>query len=103
MVKDDFAGAKYLKTKFDYTSKDFYKTNQMVSGRNEPCTIVQIIEILSSLFGMSNEDMCEKLWQNTLKLFNIQDLGPSEETQSPSQYNDEKLNEGDARKSITRS
>ena len=30
----------------------------MVKGRNEPCTIVQVVEVLSALLGIGEDEIC---------------------------------------------
>ena len=40
IVKDDYAGAKYIKTHFEITPKSMYKTDNLVKGRTEPCSLV---------------------------------------------------------------
>jgi len=55
--KQDFAGHQYIETFFNFTSKDNYSTDRLVGGRNEPCGLVQVVEILSALFDMDKESM----------------------------------------------
>jgi len=43
----------------------------MVKDRNEPCSIVQVVEVMSSLHNISEDQLCVIAWNNTLKLFNL--------------------------------
>lgn len=38
-ISNNYAGSKYIKTKFPAKYKDKYETGCLVKGRNEPCTI----------------------------------------------------------------
>ena len=41
----------------------------MVKRRNEPCTIVQVVEILSAIMGIDEETICKAAWKNSLDFF----------------------------------
>ena len=43
----------------------------VVKDRNEPCTIVQVVEVVAALKGVSVDEICEHAWANTIKMFNI--------------------------------
>ena len=56
-MNPNFKGYQFVKTQFQFTNKEQYTcdSTQLVKARNEPCCIVQIIEILAALFEMSEE------------------------------------------------
>ena len=39
-IKRSFAGSRYIKTYFQLSPKEHYRTDHMVAGRNEPCAAV---------------------------------------------------------------
>ena len=55
------------KKKYDPTSPDFL----VVSGRNEPCTIVQVVEVIAALKGITTREVSDMTYANTLRMFNI--------------------------------
>ena len=44
----------------------------MVKGRNEPCTIERIAKIVAGIKGVTEEEVCEAAWANTVKVFNVE-------------------------------
>lgn len=43
----------------------------MIKGRNEPCTIERITQIVAGIQGVTVEEVCEAAWRNTNKVFNL--------------------------------
>lgn len=41
----------------------------MVKGRNEPCKVVNIAEILAALHERDIEEISREIYENTMKLF----------------------------------
>ena len=68
-IRNSHASSKFVKTKFPSSKKEKYSEDKMVKDRNEPCTIVQVVEVLAALYGIDEEKLCEITWQNTLKMF----------------------------------
>jgi len=62
-----------VKTTFPHCFPNNYKKGQMVKGRNEPCTIVQIAEVVAALKKMDIKELAETTYQNTLKVFSIKE------------------------------
>ncbi|GLG96538.1 Deoxyribonuclease TATDN1 [Gryllus bimaculatus] len=68
-VRPTHAGFKYVKTFFPAVKKEKWQADKLVKARNEPCQIIQVLEIIA---GVRNEDpnvICEQIFQNTDKLF----------------------------------
>lgn len=62
-IRNSHASAKYVKTKFKKVKKRKYSPNdekgRLVNERNEPCTIVQIVEAVSAIKGIGEDELCE--------------------------------------------
>jgi len=55
-IRNTHAGAQYIKTKFPRIAKEKFKGDEeftIVRDRNEPCTIVQVVEVIAALKGIS--------------------------------------------------
>ena len=74
-IRNSHISAQYVKTvlprkehkKYNPESAEF----SIVKDRNEPCTIVQVVEVIAALKQLSVETVAEVAWQNTLKMFNL--------------------------------
>ena len=67
-IRNSHASSKYVKTKFPFSKKEKYNAETLVKDRNEPCTIVQVVEVVAALLGIDEEKLCELAWNNTLKM-----------------------------------
>ena len=74
-IRNSHAGAKHVKTVFPRKDKGKYQPDstefQIVKDRNEPCTIVQVVEVIAALKQVSVETITQVSWENTLKMFNL--------------------------------
>ena len=54
-------------------SKDFRKYDKrvLVKGRNEPCRITEILDIISSVISIPKEIIAEQTFLNSQKIFKI--------------------------------
>lgn len=43
--------------------------NQLVKGRNEPCTISHVAHVVAKLKGLTIEEVCEATWKNVVDVF----------------------------------
>ncbi|XP_012252882.1 deoxyribonuclease TATDN1 [Athalia rosae] len=68
-VRPTHAAAKHIITTFPSLKKEKWQPDQMVKGRNEPCNIVQILEILARVRDEEEEYLCNQIYKNTMKLF----------------------------------
>lgn len=68
-VRPSHAGSQYVETTFTSLKKEKWNAENMVKGRNEPVTIIQILEIVSAVRGEDLDDLCEAVLTNTHKLF----------------------------------
>ena len=68
-VKPSHAGSKFLKTDYPRKKAEKYEAGYMVKDRNEPCTIVQVLEIVAAIRGADPLALAEKVYRNSEELF----------------------------------
>ena len=62
-----------VKTPFPSRYPEQYQKGCKVKSRNEPCTIVQIAEVVSALKKVDIKDLTEITYENTMKFFNLKE------------------------------
>ncbi|XP_035733230.1 putative deoxyribonuclease TATDN1 isoform X1 [Vespa mandarinia] len=73
-VRATHASANDVITHFPSVKKEKWRPDRMVKGRNEPCTIVQILEVLARIRDEEEEYLCNQIYKNTMKVFFPNDL-----------------------------
>lgn len=68
-IRPTHASAKDVITHFPFIKKEKWQSDKMVKGRNEPCTIVQILEVLARIRDEEEEYLCNQIYKNTMKVF----------------------------------
>lgn len=67
------ASAQYVRTRPPAVDKKKHQEGALVKGRNEPCNIVQVLEVVAGVKGLSDESdldaLCAQIHQNTRRVF----------------------------------
>jgi TatD DNase family protein len=72
-IRNSHAGSSLVKTKFQSKAKEKFQKGLLIKGRNEPCNIIQVAEVVSSVLKMDIKEFSEIVYQNSLKFFNIKE------------------------------
>jgi len=68
-IKGTHAGFKTIQTKWDKKVEKNFQFGKMVKGRNEPCQIIQVAEVIAHVKGISVQDVADACYDNTCKLY----------------------------------
>ncbi len=60
---------KFVKTEFENTKPEKYVAGKMVKGRNEPCTMIQILEAVAGIQRVDPAALASMVFRNTTQLF----------------------------------
>ena len=61
-------------SRFKMVKKEKWEEGAMVKGRNEPCTIERIATIVAGIKGMTDKEVCEAAWENTVRVFELENI-----------------------------
>ncbi|CAJ1965191.1 unnamed protein product [Cylindrotheca closterium] len=68
-VKATHAGYSFVKTKWESKNYKKYEKGKMVKGRNEPCQIVQVAEVIAGVKDVSVETVADACYANSMALY----------------------------------
>ncbi|MBA0713286.1 hypothetical protein Golax_012328 [Gossypium laxum] len=74
-IKSTHAGINFVKSLWPSKKKEKYDKECLVKGRNEPCLVRQVLEVVAGCNGITDIDLFSAtLYQNTCRVFFPQDL-----------------------------
>ncbi|CAG0894222.1 unnamed protein product, partial [Cyprideis torosa] len=68
-IRPSHAGHGFIKTIFKQVKKEKWEPGLMVKGRNEPCQITQVLEVLAAVRKQDEAALASTIFQNTMRLF----------------------------------
>ncbi|XP_065077249.1 deoxyribonuclease TATDN1 isoform X2 [Ochlerotatus camptorhynchus] len=69
-IRPSHAGSKFIHTKFPAVKKkEKWDKDMLIAGRCEPAMIMQVLEVLAGIKNKSVEDLAERYYDNTIKVF----------------------------------
>ncbi|KAH9674283.1 TatD related DNase [Citrus sinensis] len=74
-IKNAHAGISFVKSTWPSKKKEKYDQDSLVKGRNEPCLVRQVLEVVAGCKGINDIDQLSRtLYHNTCRVFFPQDL-----------------------------
>ncbi|KAF5937837.1 hypothetical protein HYC85_025343 [Camellia sinensis] len=74
-IKNTHAGVNFVKSSWPSKKKEKYDQESIVKGRNEPCLVRQVLEVVAGCKGIADIDQLSKiLYHNTCRVFFPHDL-----------------------------
>ncbi|CAD8147016.1 unnamed protein product [Paramecium pentaurelia] len=70
-IRNTHTSSKLVKTQFQAQKHEKWKEGQLIKSRNEPCKIIQVLEVMSELLKIDQEKLSEICFQNSLKCFGL--------------------------------
>uniref|UniRef100_A0A7S3ND43 Uncharacterized protein n=1 Tax=Euplotes harpa TaxID=151035 RepID=A0A7S3ND43_9SPIT len=70
-IRSSHHSAEFVKTVIPKAPKKKYKPEKMTKERNEPCTMIQVLEAVAALHGVSEKELADVAWENTMRMFNL--------------------------------
>lgn len=81
-IKNTHAGIQFVKSVWPSKKKEKYEPGSTVKGRNEPCLVRQVLEVVAGCKGIADiEGLSKTLYHNTCRLFFPHDLDASADAQ----------------------
>ncbi|KAK5584751.1 hypothetical protein RB653_006368 [Dictyostelium firmibasis] len=70
-IRKTHSSFKYIKTNFPSVKRDKFKLGSCVQNRNEPCNIINVLEVIVGLNGGDDkiEEISEQIYKNTINVF----------------------------------
>jgi TatD DNase family protein len=68
-IRPTHAGFKYVKTSFDSIKREKWSNALCVKGRNEPCYLVNILEVIAGVKGIDVQILAEIIFYTTANVF----------------------------------
>ncbi|CAM8884850.1 unnamed protein product [Rhodiola kirilowii] len=74
-IKNTHAGMKFVQSTWSSKKKEKHEEVCIVKGRNEPCLVRQVLEVVAGCKGVANvEELSKTIYHNTCRVFFPQDV-----------------------------
>ncbi|KAE9005405.1 putative deoxyribonuclease [Phytophthora fragariae] len=70
-IRAAHAGHGHVKTSWQSKKAEKYAPDCLVKGRNEPCTLIQVLEIISAIRGEDQDHVAATVLENTLQVLQV--------------------------------
>ena len=70
-IKPSHPSFKHVTTHFPSKHHEKYQSGMMVKDRNEPCTMIQVLEVVAKIRNVDPFDLAEQVYANTEALFSL--------------------------------
>lgn len=68
-IKPTHPSHKYVTSTFPTAKREKFVLGKLVKDRNEPCTMLQVLEAAAAIRGVDPVDLAERVYENTKRLF----------------------------------
>ncbi|KAG9412875.1 TatD DNase [Aphanomyces cochlioides] len=68
-IRPTHASYAHVKTHFDTKKPEKFAAGVGVKGRNEPCAMIQVLEVVSAIHGMDVADVADTVYETTARVF----------------------------------
>lgn len=68
-IKPSHAGFGFIKTTFEKKADKKFELGKMVKGRNEPCQLIQVAEVIAGVKGVPVKEVVDACYQNSMRLY----------------------------------
>jgi TatD DNase family protein len=68
-IKASHAGFGYVTTKFEKKVEKKFELGKMVKGRNEPCQMIQVAEVIAGVKGVTVKEVADACYDNSMRLY----------------------------------
>ncbi|OQS03089.1 deoxyribonuclease TATDN1 [Thraustotheca clavata] len=72
-IRPTHAGYTHVKTTFPTKKVEKFVMGECVKGRNEPCTMMQVLEVVSGVRGEDMTELANMVYENTMKVFSFEE------------------------------
>jgi TatD DNase family protein len=71
-IRNTHASSSLVKTQFkDKIKKEKMQKGLICKDRNEPCMMIQVLEVVAALKGVTEKELADISYENSLKMFNL--------------------------------
>lgn len=68
-IRATHASFEHVATKFPSKKAEKFQLGMTVKSRNEPCSMIQVLEVMAAVHGMDPQDLATTVYENTQNIF----------------------------------